>query len=266
MPMDDRWPVAKSRRMLLSWSIPSRIVTFAGSVFCKIWLEWFNRVKFYNAEVFHQAVDKRDPERGLLTICNHYSCMDDPLVWGMMKWRHVINANKVRWSTAAADICFTNRLNSLFFSLGQTIPICRGEGVYQKSMDYCIEELNEGGFVHIFPEGKVNMDKKSTRLKWGVGRLIADCKITPLVLPIYHIGMDDILPNSAPYIPRIRKNVTILVGKPMEFGKELEMLQKLKKNQREIRKHITDIIQEELRILKEKAEQLHRTHFGTNEP
>ena len=35
----------------------------------------------------------------------------------------------------------------------QAIPIVRGDGVYQKAVDYCIAVLNDGGWVHVFPEG-----------------------------------------------------------------------------------------------------------------
>ena len=35
----------------------------------------------------------------------------------------------------------------------QAIPILRGDGVYQKAVDYCIALLNEGAWIHVFPEG-----------------------------------------------------------------------------------------------------------------
>ena len=35
----------------------------------------------------------------------------------------------------------------------QAIPIVRGDGVYQKAVDYCINLLNEGAWIHVFPEG-----------------------------------------------------------------------------------------------------------------
>ena len=70
--------------------------------------------------------------------------------------------------------------------------------------------------------------------------------------------MDDILPNKKPYIPRIKKKVTLLVGQPMEFTDDLELMRLMKKTPAEIRKYITDKIQEEVFKLKEKAERLHQ--------
>lgn len=48
----------------------------------------------------------------------------------------------------------TVRMNSIYFS---------GAGVYQPAVDLCIEKLKLGDWVHIFPEGKVNMTKEHMR-------------------------------------------------------------------------------------------------------
>ena len=42
--------------------------------------------------------------------------------------------------------------------------------------------------MHIFPEGKVNAEQKPMRFKWGVGRLVSEARVTPIVLPMWHCG------------------------------------------------------------------------------
>ena len=41
-----------------------------------------NKVKIHGHERFLDALDNREPGRGLITISNHYCCADDPLLWG----------------------------------------------------------------------------------------------------------------------------------------------------------------------------------------
>lgn len=74
----------------------------------------------------------------------------------------------MRWSGSASDILFINDFLATFFGLGQTVPIVRGDGVYHRSIDFLIDRLNEGSWVHFFPEGKINLTKNEfLRFKWG---------------------------------------------------------------------------------------------------
>lgn len=124
-------------------------------------------------------------------------------------------------------------------------------------MDFLIDRLKEGQWVHMFPEGKVNMTMERMRFKWGVGRLVYDSPVCPIVLPFYHIGMDTVLPSQFPYIPRLGKFVTILVGEPIDFKELVSEMKKKQEDPATARKVITDRIQDELGMLRDRAEELH---------
>lgn len=128
---------------------------------------------------------------------------------------------------------------------------------FQKAIDFCLEQLRKGQWVHVFPEGRVNMTKEFLRLKWGIGRLIYESPVMPIIVPMWHIGMDNILPNEPPYYLRIRNKVTINFGKPIDFGNILDQLRSNNVSPQEARKTITDKIQDQLMSLKAETEQLH---------
>lgn len=84
------------------------------------------------------------------------------------------------------------------------------------------------------------------RMKWGVGRLILESPVLPIVIPICHLGMDEVLPNEPPYMFRTGKRVTMNYGEPIDFSGLLADLRASKVSEMEARKAITDRIQEEL--------------------
>lgn len=149
---------------------------------------------------------------------------------------------------AAHDICFTNKYHSMFFMFGKCIPVVRGAGVYQPAVDLCIEKLSAGDWVHIFPEGKVNMTKEKLRFKWGIGRILYESPVLPIIVPIWHMGMDTVLPNEPPYVLRFGKKVTINVGQPIEIDALMADLKGSSVSAIDARKVLTDKIQEKMMV------------------
>jgi monolysocardiolipin acyltransferase len=174
--------------------------------------------------------------------------VDDPGLWGSLKLRQMWNKGAMRWGLAAQDFCFTEKAHARFFLYGQGIPVERGGGVYQPAIDMCIEKLRQGSWVHVFPEGKVNETKEPIRLKWGVGRMIHELPQLPMVIPIWHIGMDKLMPNTPPYVLKVGQKVTLNFGQPIDLTETITRVKERKLDEVEARKCITDTIQDALYV------------------
>lgn len=258
MPVNDVWltphPFTESRY----WRASSSAVVMIISVMSKLFIRYCNKPQVYNRQKLINCILHRPSNKGLITVCNHYSMVDDALLAYMLPWAQILHRPSMRWLLGAKDVCFTNYRNSLFFQLGRVLPVVRGEGVYQKSMDFCTDRLNRGEWVSIYPEGKVNISKDFLRLKWGVGRLVSDSKVTPIVVPYWHMGMEDMLPTKKPYIPQLGKNITVVIGNPLDFEKDLQIMKEQQKTREELRRFVTDKIQEVFATLKSETEAKHR--------
>ncbi|XP_024536046.1 N-acylphosphatidylethanolamine synthase [Selaginella moellendorffii] len=201
---------------------PRRIAIFTIGSLARIAVTLLNSSHVHNADTLLHLVTARPPGTPLITVSNHTSTLDDPLMWAF-KGFPVTNARLSRWILAAEDICFTNPLFSYFFRVGKCIPIRRGAGIYQPFMDEALDRINEGEWMHTFPEGKVCQEHGPLRrFKWGVGSLVARAAVPPIVLPIGHTGFDQVMPEKymfgrRPLLPLAGKKITIVVGEPMEF-------------------------------------------------
>ncbi|KAH7524547.1 N-acylphosphatidylethanolamine synthase isoform X2 [Ziziphus jujuba] len=193
--------------------IPRKIVITAIGGFAKAYASLFNSTFIHNADTLIRLVQSRPPRIPLITVSNHMSTLDDPLLWGFRGFP-TCNHKLARWVLAAEDICFKNR---------KCIPITRGAGIYQKHMNEALDRLSDGEWLHTFPEGKVSQeDAPIRRLKWGTASLIVRAPITPIVLPIVHNGFEQVMPEKffwgrRPPIPLCNKNINIIVGEPIEF-------------------------------------------------
>lgn len=123
--------------------------------------------------------------------------------------------SKSCWVLASEELCFNTNFLSTYFSSGKVMPITRGAGVNQVQFTEFIDREKYGDWVHLYPEGRIYQDngylpkdkdgcwitgsgRKSPPnrhlgpLKWGVGRLILESPVTPIIIPIYHKGMENV--------------------------------------------------------------------------
>ncbi|GMN58460.1 hypothetical protein TIFTF001_027564 [Ficus carica] len=168
--------------------VPRKMVFMAVGGFAKVVASFLNSTSVENADTLIGLVRSRPLGVPLITVSNHMSTLDDPLMWGFHGFPST-DAHLGRWVLAAEDICFKNSLFSYLFRIGKCIPITRGGGVYQQHMNEALDRLTEG--LHTFPEGKVSQEDASIRrLKWGTASLIVRSPVTPIVLPIVHHGFE----------------------------------------------------------------------------
>ncbi|KAJ4967950.1 hypothetical protein NE237_014651 [Protea cynaroides] len=215
-------------------------VPVLGNV-CHVFMHGLNHIQIYGAEKLHQALRQRPEGKPLITVSNHVASMDDPLVIAsLLRPSFMLDANSLRWTLCATDRCFKNPVTSAFFQCVKVLPVSRGDGVYQKGLDMALSKLNNGGWVHIFPEGSRSRDGGKTMgsTKRGVGRLVMDADTMPAVVPFVHTGMQDMMPIGSSF-PKIGKTVTVLVGDPIQFD---DLLLSVNDTQQASREALYDVI------------------------
>ncbi|KAH8830555.1 acyltransferase-domain-containing protein [Flagelloscypha sp. PMI_526] len=188
-----------------------------------------------------------DDRRGVITVSNHISTLDDPLSWAVLPTSYLFDpSRRIRWSLGASDVMFTNPLFSTFFRHGQTIETFRGKGIYQRAVDLAISKLKQDrSWIHFYSEGKINQPNVTPyyheneearvphlpRFKWGIGRVIMnsfDLEHQPPVIPIFLTGFDKVMPEGRrfpwKYLPRFGARLSVTFGRPIPPEKLLTTL------------------------------------------
>lgn len=231
------------------------------SLISKFVLTGLNKMAITNIESFVDQATLRPEHVGLITVSNHTSTVDDPAVLCALTptsfffTEHMHNRN--RWALCAKELCYKNLLLGKFFQSGKTLPIERGAGADQPVMQVVAQEVAHGGWLHIFPEGRVNYNGKLGALRWGLGKIVCDAidphdGRAPVVLPLYHSGMGDVMPKYA-RLPRIGKQVTVIVGEPVELSDVTCNCNRDGIDQRQVWKEITERVGHALKVLEEQA-------------
>ncbi|KAF2126184.1 hypothetical protein P153DRAFT_323342 [Dothidotthia symphoricarpi CBS 119687] len=140
------------------WRAASTFVMGAVGVLCSGFLNVWSRPEVHGMDDFLRLLDEREKvenrERGLLTVSNHISVLDDPLLWGVLPLSYVFSPNNLRWGLGSYDLCFQNKATSTFFSLGQVLPTHRTAhskhgGLFQPTITQAIRLLSRGPFVRV---------------------------------------------------------------------------------------------------------------------
>jgi monolysocardiolipin acyltransferase len=190
-------------------------------------------------------LNDREDDTPLITVANHTSTLDDPgLVSAILPWGARVSHRRMRWGICTEEICFANPGLGSFFAAGKALPIQRGGSIHQKGLATLLDKLNRGDWVHVFPEGRVWQEGgtplrdaegrwcsgsgrcslphvKVGPMKWGIGKLIANAEKTPIVLPYFHMGMNDVMPQDAnnqlfgPPQFFVNTRITVKFGEPV---------------------------------------------------
>ncbi|MCJ1354449.1 MAG: hypothetical protein MMC33_004438 [Icmadophila ericetorum] len=140
----------------LPWRMASSFTMGFIGIICRVAMKAGNHSEMHGLDEFLELLDKReDPkkrERGLITVSNHISVLDDPFIWGALPFSYHFNPTNHRWSLGSYDLCFTNKALSTFFTLGQVLPTQRHAhsehgGLFQPTITQAIRLLSRPPFT-----------------------------------------------------------------------------------------------------------------------
>ncbi|KAL3463915.1 hypothetical protein BJX64DRAFT_276120 [Aspergillus heterothallicus] len=145
------------------WRGLSSTTIVGVAALCRSFLYACSRPETHGLEPFLELLDSRkDPSqrtKGLLTVSNHISVMDDPLMWGFLplKYQFGLSSSNRRWGLASHDICYQTR--SAHSQYG---------GIAQPAVTQAIRLLSKGPFT---PEPHLAIPERQS---WSLQNVCVD--------------------------------------------------------------------------------------------
>lgn len=192
----------------------SRLFRFASALWLGLTalLAWFYLRVLNRVEVIGRENVPRG--RRVLIVANHVSIIDS-FVIGLAAflptalWR----PDLFPWNPAAKEKFFARPLLRLLMRLWKCIPVRRHQHDFEAlaEMERCLAD----GTMILYPEGTRSRSGRLNPGRPGVGKLIHDLR--PIVVPVAHTGIEDVLPIGARF-PRIGRRIRIAFGQPLELA------------------------------------------------
>jgi 1-acyl-sn-glycerol-3-phosphate acyltransferase len=152
--------------------------------------------------------------RNTLLCSNHRTMIDSYLVGHLSSWPWGwIMPWVLPYHPAAMENFFRNRIIGWFSWRWRCIPVRRG--VKDFAALRVMTETLPTGHMCIFPEGTRSRTGELLEGRPGTGKLIHDTRCK--VVPIYHTGMENVLPVGTAW-PRLLRRVEVNIGKPIDMS------------------------------------------------
>lgn len=224
---------------------PHKVITFIVTLMIALPFWVFMKVFTRTTVVGRENLEK--VEKPYLFVSNHVSMLDDAFIGSVVFFPQALFSYRhIPYHTPEKKNFYRGPVFSWVMDHTKCIPLTRGKGVYQPGIQTIIDKLNQGGVVHIYPEGTRTRSGDVGKGKPGVGRIVYASRCR--VVPCYHSGLNQVLPIGKK-IPLLGKTVKIIIGEPITFEEQMQ-----KENNISAWQEISDIMIKSILNLKDRLE------------
>lgn len=172
---------------------------------CRVWFALFYRIRVFG----RPNRGRRTPGTGILYLANHQSFLD-PIIVG-------IGTRRPFFALARHTLWRSRPLGAIMDSLS-AVPVDQDKPD-ASTMKRCIEILEAGSDLLVFPEGSRTQDGATAAFQSGVMLMIR--RANPTVVPVALEGAFDAWPMGGKC--RLAGRMAVEVGEPLDTAALLEM-------------------------------------------